>query len=486
MRSHSAFSLWAFWGLAASAHSGTAAQPLGQLAMDSWAWGMVLGVALLLMLGHALVWQQTREKPQLLFSLYVLCSVTAAFLAGEWNATLGLPPAADEPAQTPGSGMAWPLLMSALFGMVFIRSRRLKRRSHRMYRAFGWTHALLLLMGAWLDVDGRAAVYFLVLTLGLVLINTGVLLDRVLQGDRPARWLLLAFTIFHLGLIGQYLRDTGFLGAHLLTDHAYQWGTLLHMLVMSAGLMSAHLAWRSAGKPPHARALAGPPVQHQPMNWLHMVVHEVRTPLSVIQACVDNLLASTPPSPTLNERLHKIERQAQKIETVFRNYLESARILSHDMTAHRSRMNLSVLLQRVVQDFKENNANEVALHIEQSVHVVADQALIATALQNLLDNASKYSAAGSLVHIQLLSIAGHAVVRVMDAGIGVEEEDLPHIFENHYRGKNARQQPGMGLGLHLVKLIAEQNGGQILAERNADRGMSFTLRLPLGLSPGRR
>lgn len=226
-------------------------------------------------------------------------------------------------------------------------------------------------------------------------------------------------------------------------------------------------------------ALSKQAIQSEHLNFVYMVTHEVRTPLSVIFACIDNILASSPKSESLDDRLHKIQRHAQKIETVFKNHLQSARTLSQDKTIHIARVNLDGILHRVVNDFQENHANVVALHIEQGLYVHVDTDLISIALHNLLENASKYSHEGSLIDIQLRRSGMHAELRIKDSGIGVQEYDLPHIFENHYRGQNSLSRPGMGLGLPLAQSIAQQNAGHISAERNPDQGMTFTWIMPI-------
>jgi two-component system sensor histidine kinase MprB len=96
------------------------------------------------------------------------------------------------------------------------------------------------------------------------------------------------------------------------------------------------------------------------------------------------------------------------------------------------------------------------------------------AINNLLDNAVKYSDPGAPVHVSLHD--GQVVVR--DHGSGIRAEDLPHVFDRFYRGAEARGRPGSGLGLAIVRQVAEQHGGTVSAESPADGGTLICMRFP--------
>lgn len=99
----------------------------------------------------------------------------------------------------------------------------------------------------------------------------------------------------------------------------------------------------------------------------------------------------------------------------------------------------------------------------------------------LLDNAIRYTPTGGEVRLGLRSEPGEAVLTVSDTGIGIEAEDLPHIFERFYRADKARarESGGTGLGLSIARWIAESHGGSLSVESQVGRGSTFVIRLPL-------
>jgi two-component system sensor histidine kinase MprB len=96
------------------------------------------------------------------------------------------------------------------------------------------------------------------------------------------------------------------------------------------------------------------------------------------------------------------------------------------------------------------------------------------AINNLLDNAARHSPTGGVIEI----VVDHEGVRVRDHGTGIDEADLPHVFDRFFRGANTRGQQGSGLGLAIVRQVAEQHRGSVTAENAPDGGAIFTLSLP--------
>jgi signal transduction histidine kinase len=95
-------------------------------------------------------------------------------------------------------------------------------------------------------------------------------------------------------------------------------------------------------------------------------------------------------------------------------------------------------------------------------------------VDNLFDNACKFTPSGGNVTIQLQQSGAQVQLSVTDTGIGIPPDDLPHLFNRFHRSRNAINYPGSGLGLAIVKAIIEQQGGQVMAE-NTTSGTRFTL-----------
>jgi signal transduction histidine kinase len=104
--------------------------------------------------------------------------------------------------------------------------------------------------------------------------------------------------------------------------------------------------------------------------------------------------------------------------------------------------------------------------------------LLGQAIDNLIDNASKYSAAGTPITVEVGREGAHVTVAVQDEGLGIDAEDLAHVFEPFFRSAKSRRRPGVGLGLAVVERIATVFGGTVRAESEVGRGSRFVIRLP--------
>jgi signal transduction histidine kinase len=110
--------------------------------------------------------------------------------------------------------------------------------------------------------------------------------------------------------------------------------------------------------------------------------------------------------------------------------------------------------------------------------VLADEKLLRQILANLLSNAAKYSAPGSPIRLDVAEEGKQILFRVADEGMGIPEEDRPHLFEEFHRGANAVNMRGTGLGLAIAKKAADLHRGTIEFESELGRGTTFTVRLP--------
>jgi signal transduction histidine kinase len=100
-------------------------------------------------------------------------------------------------------------------------------------------------------------------------------------------------------------------------------------------------------------------------------------------------------------------------------------------------------------------------------------------LANLLDNAVKYTGSGGSIKIEVSRREGEVLVAISDTGVGIPDEEIESIWDRHYRGDRSRSEPGLGLGLSLVRAIVRAHEGTVRASSRIGQGSQFTISLPL-------
>ena len=201
--------------------------------------------------------------------------------------------------------------------------------------------------------------------------------------------------------------------------------------------------------------------------------HELRTPLASLRANVE-LLALAPDAPVgdREELAGDTRRQLEGFATLVGQLIDLAR---EDV---REPERTPVRLDKIV----EESLAHARLHYP-SVHfvpklepttVLGAHDALERAVTNLLDNAGKWSPAGGTVEVTL----GNGTIEVRDHGPGIDEADLPHVFERFYRGVRARERPGSGLGLAIVAQVVSSHGGDVRAERPQGGGALLAATFP--------
>jgi signal transduction histidine kinase len=131
------------------------------------------------------------------------------------------------------------------------------------------------------------------------------------------------------------------------------------------------------------------------------------------------------------------------------------------------------------QPIAENNSVTMTMELPDSCVVHGEPRKLQRMIANLLDNALKYTPTGGSVTVSVNSDDGQIAICVTDTGVGISEDDLPHIFKRFYTSnKKTQPQHGTGLGLSLVKAIARSHGGHVNATSRPGKGTTFTVTLP--------
>jgi len=200
--------------------------------------------------------------------------------------------------------------------------------------------------------------------------------------------------------------------------------------------------------------------------------HELRTPLTSLRTNIEVLAGERPLAPEDRERLlADVVEQLGEMTTLIAELIELAR--GEQQPAEPEDVRLDMVTAGAVERARRNRPNVTfTTELEETfVHGVPET--LERAVANLLDNAAKWSPSGGVVEVGVRD--GQVTVR--DHGPGIEDEDLPYVFDRFYRASSARGLPGSGLGLAIVKQVAEAHGGQVVAERAEGGGTVMRLRL---------
>lgn len=219
-------------------------------------------------------------------------------------------------------------------------------------------------------------------------------------------------------------------------------------------------------------------------DFVANVSHELKTPLSVIKVCVETLLDGAGEDPAHRGRfLEQIGRQGDRLHSLILDLLSLARIESGAELYDFRQVALADVVEECVERHRpraEARGQALAVVGEEGVRVWADEEAVEQVLENLLDNAVKYTPKGGRIEVRWLREAEQVCVEVADTGIGIPEADLPRIFERFYRVDKARSREmgGTGLGLSIVKHLASAMHGSVGATSEVGKGTTFRVWLP--------
>ena len=222
-------------------------------------------------------------------------------------------------------------------------------------------------------------------------------------------------------------------------------------------------------------------------DFLSSAAHDLRTPLTVVMGETDLLRRMTrrrPAAPVDEASLERLEQATQRLNYLVNELVDFGRVESGRLIGERESVDLVAIAIDVCQRL---STTTIACNVEAEEPLIGqfDRHRIFQLLENLAENAVKFSPNGGKVETRLWREGDTAHITVIDHGVGIAASDLPHLFEGFYRGANAndRQFPGMGLGLYICRGIVEQHGGQITIDSQLGEGSLVHVALPLTPAP---
>ncbi len=220
-------------------------------------------------------------------------------------------------------------------------------------------------------------------------------------------------------------------------------------------------------------------------EFVSNVSHELKTPLTAIQAYTETLLDGAIEEPEHRVRfVERIGEQANRLYALIQDLLRLARIESNENVFDVRSVAVKPVVEACIEEHsavaQSKSQRLLAEPSTADLNVLADEEGLHTILSNLIDNAVKYTQETGTIAVRWRAEDGAAMIEVQDNGPGIPEEHQPRIFERFYRVDRARSRDvgGTGLGLSIVKHLVQEFGGAIEIRSQAGQGTTFAVRLP--------
>ena len=218
----------------------------------------------------------------------------------------------------------------------------------------------------------------------------------------------------------------------------------------------------------------------QQRHFVMAITHELKTPIAVTKLNLETLQKHKLNEDQEKKIISNTIQETNRLNDLCNNMLLASQIESNGYQLMNEQIDFSALISGCVRDFITRFPNRIIKdHIEPSINLNGDMLLLQMAVNNLLDNAIKYSPKDSSVSVSLNQRGQSIRLVVNDEGKGVREDEREKIFLKYYRSGNAHtsEAKGTGLGLFLTKKIIQEHQGKISVSKNNPQGSSFTILL---------
>ena len=484
-------------------------------------WGFVLAVHVVLILSNLWFFQATRDAPHGLFGLFALTSfLSVLFLEGfGYYYLLDTAPALNDALVIGTWMLAQPmayLFVLRFTGLVGPGGRRWARWLVACHFAFALT---MMLSDQLLAVTWARPLFSLVQLLGVPLL-AGILVVRGAQGVPEARQTLVAMLPVMVAVALRLARNLGLLEPSAVYDHSYYVGLVLYLLMLNFAISRRQESLRRAAEAAQATALetvqqsarqleqrvqertaeiAAAMLQVQgslelerrlraeQREFFATASHQMRTPLAVIDATVQNLVLQVPaPQPESQARLRKVLAATGRMASLLDRQLHDDRISGDGASPVAQPCDLAALMEDAAATARLVSDSHVVTVSSEAVRgpFSCDPTLTRLALGNLADNAVKYTPPGTRVVLsaqpEARAGADGVVLQVEDDGPGVGPADREQLLKGRFRAQaTAGLAPGTGMGLLLASRMVQTQGGSLELQFPPEGGTVARLWLPL-------
>ena len=218
-------------------------------------------------------------------------------------------------------------------------------------------------------------------------------------------------------------------------------------------------------------------------RFVSMASHEFRTPLSTIlsSASLVAKYTETVQQENRDKHIHRIKSSVNNLTDLLNEFLSIGKIEDGKITAHYAQFNIKEMLETVCAEMQSLVKHGQHIHYTHSgeENVCLDPSLLRNVILNLLSNAMKFSPEKGIIEITSTTHEKEITITVKDSGIGISKLDQEHLFERFFRGTNAANIQGTGLGLHIVSKYIELMDGQITYSSELEKGTEFIIKFTM-------
>lgn len=215
----------------------------------------------------------------------------------------------------------------------------------------------------------------------------------------------------------------------------------------------------------------------QQQNFMMAVTHELKTPIAIARLNLETLQKRKLDEEKQNKLISNTIHETDRLNSLCNNILYATQIDGGDYSSAKAVINVSTLIQESVNEFKNRfSLRKIDATLQENIYMNGESLLIQMLVNNLIDNALKYSPKDSLVHIKLVQEHNKIILSVADNGYGIKQNEKHKIFQKFYRSgiETTRTTKGTGLGLYLCSKIVDSHNGYITMTNNLPQGSIFT------------
>ena len=217
-------------------------------------------------------------------------------------------------------------------------------------------------------------------------------------------------------------------------------------------------------------------LQQQQQNFIMAVTHELKTPLAVARLNLETMQKHQLPEDKKGRLVKMTLQETMRLDTLINNILLSSQLEANAYKMQHDVVNFSALVCEVVAAFQARYPDrQVEVQVQNEIAIKGDAVLLNLLVSNLLENANKYSPKSKPVMVQLDRTERRTVLKVIDEGSGIADEEKENVFQKFYRlgNEQTRRTKGTGLGLWLCRKIAQDHGASIRIADNKPSGSIF-------------